>query len=45
MLARLQQDRAYDACMARGDDDDWTCEEIYERWPASRAEERVRGQG
>ncbi len=44
LIARGQQDRAYDACMVKGDDDDWKCEEIYERWPANRTAER-RGQG
>lgn len=39
MVARLQQDLAYDACMARAGQDDWQCEEILERWPRSRVSE------
>lgn len=42
MWARLQQDRAYDVCIASAGDDDWMCEEILEGWPANRAAEQVR---
>ena len=35
VLTRFQQDHAYDACMARGGDDDWQCELVLERWPAN----------
>lgn len=43
MLARMQQDRDYDACVARGGQDDWTCELILETWPANRPHERMTG--
>ncbi len=40
VLTRFQQDRTYDACMARGGDDDWQCELILERWPVTRPTRR-----
>ena len=35
LVARWQNDRPYDACMARGGQDDRQCELILERWPAN----------
>lgn len=40
LIARIQNDHAYDVCMARGGDDDWQCELILDRWPANLAERR-----
>lgn len=42
MVARLQHQLAYDACMARAGEDDWRCEEILEQWPRNRVTERSR---
>ena len=42
LIARWQNDRAYDACMVRRGQDDWQCELILERWPANRPQERAR---
>lgn len=39
-IARWQQDRAYDACMARGGQDDWQCELILEPELAAGPTER-----
>lgn len=40
VIARFQQDQDYDACVARGGDDDWQCEIILEAWPATRPVEQ-----
>lgn len=40
LFARIQNEHAYEVCMARGGDDDWQCELILERWPANLAVRR-----
>jgi len=40
LLARVQNEHAYEVCMAHGGDDDWQCELILERWPANLAVRR-----
>ena len=39
VITRYNQDRAYDRCMSQGGDDDWQCELVFERWPATRGAE------
>ena len=42
LVTGWQNDRAYDACMARSGHDDWQCELILEQWPAGRPQEVLR---
>lgn len=37
VVDRINLDRAYEACMARGGDDDWECELILERGEANNS--------
>lgn len=37
VIARIKLDRSYDACMAKGGNDDWECELIFERGEALRS--------